>query len=76
MAPPEEDERAFRPDDAPESTYRRRPGDHLVEPLFGAFFEEEVEVVEGAASAAPDDVDAPGRRVILRWWRVLLFWRR
>ncbi|QDU86218.1 hypothetical protein Pla163_33680 [Planctomycetes bacterium Pla163] len=76
MTPHEEDERASRPDQAPEPTYRRRPGDHLVEPLFGAFFEEEFEEVEREVPGTSDELDAPGGRITLRWWRVLLFWRR
>lgn len=92
MAPHEDDERTLPPDDAPDPTYRRRPGDHLVEPLFGAFFERDLEEEERAAAAREDarveastagDVGpvvegAAGgsTRVILRWWRVLVFWRR
>lgn len=58
---------------ASEEVYRPRPGDHIVEPLFGALVEEhaEFEVVE---EEFPD-----GRHVshLERVWRrVRLFWRR
>ncbi|MEM1448005.1 MAG: hypothetical protein AAGI22_02780 [Planctomycetota bacterium] len=54
--------------DEPPKLFRPRPGDEIVEPLFGA--------LRSTEEPPPDDVPRTGWRGIL-WWRLrLLFGRR